>query len=153
MDLFSLGLNQWPRFGGQRSEVAASTACGRNKKSKTKMKTKTLERLPSRLWAKRKEKLPRLWASTRFPDVVAGGQRSKIKVQGCGRFPRTGSRSALRAFLTGGRCRRARSPALRARGLIWRRWVTAPTAESFFFCAPLLGNARRHQKKCRPRQI
>lgn len=44
--------------------------------------------------------------STKFPDVVAGGQRSKIKVQGCGGPPppppRTGSRSALRAFLTGG---------------------------------------------------
>lgn len=26
-------------------------------------------------------------ASTVFPDVVARGQRSKIKVQGCGRFP------------------------------------------------------------------
>lgn len=132
-----------------RSEVRGHRvdSVWQEQKNQNKNENKNFRASPVTTLSEERGKTSSSLASTGFPDVVAGGQRSKIKVQGCGRFPpETGSRSALRAFLTGGGCRRARSPALRAGGLILAALSYGADGGEFFFCAPLLGNARRHQR-------
>lgn len=101
MDLFSLRLNQWPQFGVSEVRGHRVNSVQQERKLKTKkqkMKTNTFEASPGTS-REEKGKTSSSLTSTRFPDVVAGGQRSKTKVQGCGGFPRTRSRSARRAFL------------------------------------------------------